>query len=86
MLNAKIVGAKIASLRKKNELSQEKLADMLRISPQAISKWENGHTLPETSLLPVLSQIFNSTIDEIIMPAYTFDIEIEIEKPSVLEQ
>ena len=86
MLNSNKVGLKISSMRKKVGLSQEKLAEMLCISPQAISKWENGHTLPETSLLPVLSQIFGCTIDEIIMPAYTFDEKIEETKPNLLEQ
>ncbi|MDV4149314.1 helix-turn-helix domain-containing protein [Clostridium sp. AL.422] len=85
MLDIKKTGVKIASFRKKNGLSQEKLAEMLCISPQAISKWENGHSLPETSLLPVLSQIFNCTIDEIIMPAYSFDSKIEEQKPNVLQ-
>lgn len=85
MLDIKKVGIKIASLRKKNGLSQERLAEMLCISPQAISKWENGHTLPETSLLPILSQIFGCSIDDVIMPAYSFDLKIEEEKPNVLE-
>ena len=58
MLDNKTVGIKIASLRRAAGYSQEKLAEMLCITPQAVSKWENGHTLPETSLLPVLSQIF----------------------------
>lgn len=79
MLDTKKVGIKIATLRKSTGLSQEKLAEMLHISPQAISKWENGHTLPETTLLPVLSQIFRCTIDDIIMPAYSFDEKIEEE-------
>lgn len=85
MLDIKKVGIKIASLRKKNGLSQERLAEMLCISPQAISKWENGHTLPETSLLPVLSQILGCTIDDMIMPAYSFELKIEEEKPNVLQ-
>lgn len=85
MLDIKKVGIKIALLRKKNELSQERLAEMLCISPQAISKWENGHTLPETSLLPVLSQILGCTIDDMIMPAYSFDLKIEEQKPNVLQ-
>lgn len=85
MLDTKKVGVKIASLRKKIGLSQERLAEMLCISPQAISKWENGHTLPESSLLPVLSQIFSCTIDEIIMQAYSFDSKIEEKKPNVLQ-
>ena len=86
MLDTKKVGVKIATLRKTTGLSQERLAEMLTISPQAISKWENGHTLPETTLLPVLSQIFGCTIDDIIMPAYSFDEKIEEEKPTLLEQ
>lgn len=86
MLDIKKVGIKIALFRKGIGLSQEKLAEMICISPQAISKWENGHSLPETSLLPVLSQIFNCTIDEIIMPAYSFDEKIEEDKPDILEQ
>lgn len=86
MLDTSKVGIRISSMRKKIGLSQEKLAEMLHISPQAISKWENGHTLPETSLLPVLSQIFSCTIDEMIMPAYSFDKKIEDAKPNLLEQ
>ena len=86
MLDTKKVGIKIAAMRKNIGLSQEKLAEIICISPQAISKWENGHTLPETSLLPMLSQIFGCTIDEIIMPAYSFDEKIEAEKPNFLEQ
>lgn len=86
MLDTKKVGIKIAALRKSIGLPQEKLAEMLNISPQAISKWENGHTLPETTLLPKFSQIFQCTIDDIIMPAYSFDEKIEAEKPTHLEQ
>jgi transcriptional regulator with XRE-family HTH domain len=86
MLDTKKVGIKISSQRKSIGLSQEKLAEMLNISPQAISKWENGHTLPETTLLPMLSQIFRCTIDDIIMPAYTLDEKIEAENPTLLEQ
>lgn len=86
MLDLKLVGLKISSFRKKYEMSQERLAELLNISPQAISKWENGHSLPDTATLPVLSQIFNCTIDELIMPAYSLDSRIEEQKPNILEQ
>jgi transcriptional regulator with XRE-family HTH domain len=86
MLDIKKVGIKIALLRKKSGYSQEKLAEMLCVSPQAISKWENGHTLPETSLLPVLAQIFECTIDDIIMLAYSFDEKIEEDKINPLKE
>lgn len=86
MLDLKLVGIKISSFRKKNELSQERLAELLNISPQAISKWENGHSLPDTAMLPILSQIFNCTIDDLIMSAYTYDSKIEEKKPNIIEQ
>jgi len=68
MLNNIGVGNHIAFLRKENGFTQEELAEKLGISPQAISKWENGHTLPETALLPLLSRLLNSSIDSILMP------------------
>jgi len=67
MLNNIGVGNHIAALRKQNGFTQEELAEKLGISAQAISKWENGHTLPETALLPVLSKLLNSSIDTILM-------------------
>jgi transcriptional regulator with XRE-family HTH domain len=68
MLDNTIVGNQIASLRKQNNLTQDELAEKLGITAQAISKWENGHTLPETMLLPLLSEIFHCSIDSILMP------------------
>ena len=62
------VGNRIAFLRKQNDFTQEELAVKLNITAQAISKWENGHTLPETALLPLLSKHLNSSIDSILMP------------------
>ncbi len=46
----------------------EKLAELLSVSPQAISKWENGKNLPETATLPSIAQIFNCSIDSILNP------------------
>lgn len=61
------IGNKILLLRKRNGFTQEELAEKLEISAQAISKWENGHTLPETALLPALARLLNSSIDSILM-------------------
>lgn len=85
MFDTKQFGKRIAFLRKQNGMSQERLAELLCISPQAISKWENGHTTPEAALLPVLAQIFQCCIDAIIMPAYLFDPEIEEKKPNKID-
>ncbi len=73
MLDINKIGTQIYNLRKNSGYSQEKLADLLRISPQAISKWENGHSLPDTYLLPLLAQIFDCTIDEIIIPEFSLE-------------
>ena len=68
MLDNVSVGNQILLLRKRNGFTQEELAEKLGISAQAISKWENGHAMPETALLPLLAKLFNSSIDSILMP------------------
>ena len=62
-------GKQIALLRKNLELTQEDVAGKLNISPQAVSKWENGHTMPELSLLVGLSELLGCTIDQILYPS-----------------
>ncbi len=68
MLDNIVVGKQIAFLRKQANFTQEELAVKLGITAQAISKWENGHTLPETTLLPLLAGLFNCTIDSVLLP------------------
>ena len=41
-MNAKMIGATISTLRKKNQLTQAELAEKLNISNKTVSKWENG--------------------------------------------
>ena len=57
---------KIQILRKNKNMSQEKLADKLNISRQAVQKWENGESLPDISNLIQLSNIFNITLDRLL--------------------
>lgn len=61
------IGVKLRGLRKKMRLTQEELAEKMGMSPQAISKWENGHCLPETAVLPKLTSILNTTIDDMLI-------------------
>ncbi len=61
-------GMQIALLRKSRAITQEELAQKLSVSPQAVSKWENGHAMPEISMLVELAKILNVTIDEILLP------------------
>ncbi|MBE6762472.1 MAG: helix-turn-helix transcriptional regulator [Ruminococcaceae bacterium] len=60
------IGEKIKELRKAQDVTQEKLADYLNISFQAISKWENGLALPDITLLPKLANFFGVSADELL--------------------
>ena len=60
------IGKRIAEYRKKKGLKQDELAEMLGVSPQAVSKWENDLSCPDISLLPELSRILGISIDEIV--------------------
>ncbi len=59
------IGLKIKQLRLKAGLTQEQLAVKLGVSAQSISKWETAVTMPDISLLPLLSGELGVTIDEI---------------------
>lgn len=60
------IGEKIKTLRKAQDMTQEKLADYLNISYQAVSKWENGLALPDVTLIPALSNFFGVSADYLL--------------------
>ena len=60
------IGEKIKELRKKNDLTQEKLADYLCVSYQAVSKWECGLDSPDISLIAPLTRLFHVSADELL--------------------
>ncbi len=57
-----IFGLQLAKLRREKNVTQEQIADYLGVSPQAISKWENG-SYPNGDLLPRLADYFGVSID-----------------------
>lgn len=57
---------KIVVLRKKNNLSQEALAEKLNMSRQAISKWESGNSYPDMNTMLKVCDILNCTLDELL--------------------
>ena len=57
---------KIIHLRLVNNLSQEELASVLKVSRQSLSKWENGETLPPLTAIKQLCSLFKVTADELI--------------------
>ena len=60
------MGNRIGMLRRRKELKQDALAEMLGVSPQAVSKWENDQTCPDISLLPKLAKILGVSVDELL--------------------
>jgi len=60
------IGKYIQFLRKQKGLSQKELADKLNISFQAVSKWENGESLPDIGVLLDLAFILDTTTDKIL--------------------
>ncbi len=60
------LGKRIAAHRKALGLTQDALAEQLGITAQAISKWENGQSCPDITMLPKLAEIFRCTTDELL--------------------
>jgi transcriptional regulator with XRE-family HTH domain len=60
------IGKRIRDLRKKNDLTQEKLADYLGVSYQAVSKWETGVSSPDLSLIRPLTKLLRVSADELL--------------------
>ena len=56
----------INRLREKNNLTQEQFAERLHVTRQAVSRWENGETLPSTEQLKVLSKEFGISINTLL--------------------
>ena len=56
----------ILELRTKKGLSQDELAEKIMVTRQAVSRWENGETIPNTETLKLLSKEFNVTINTLL--------------------
>ena len=56
----------IYELRTKNGLSQDELAEKVFVTRQAVSRWENGDTVPNTETLKLLSGLFNVSINTLL--------------------
>lgn len=60
------LGQRIAYYRKKEQMTQEQLAEKCSVSAQAVSKWENDITAPDINLLPTLAVLFKISCDELL--------------------
>ena len=65
-MNTENIGALISKLRKEKGMTQQELADKLKITDKAVSKWERDLSFPDVNSLPKLAEIFNVSIDELM--------------------
>ncbi|MBQ8186828.1 MAG: helix-turn-helix transcriptional regulator [Clostridia bacterium] len=57
---------RLKKLRQSSGMTQEQLADLLDVTPQAISRWENGSSMPDVVHLVALANCFEVTLDELL--------------------
>ncbi len=75
MINAIEIGNKISIEREKLGITQTELSSLVFVTPQAISKWENGQSIPSVDVLARLTILFGITVEELL-----FSTETEIEE------
>ena len=65
-LDAKLMGSFLQTERKRMGLTQSELSERLNVSPQAVSNWERGETLPDVSVLLDLAETLHCSVDAIL--------------------
>ena len=65
-MNQERIGKFISELRKEKSMTQDQLAEKLGITDKSISRWENGKTMPDLSMLTILSRELNVEISELL--------------------
>lgn len=66
MFDIKRFGAYLSRLRKNRDMTQMELADILNVTRQCVSKYENGDSFPDISVLLVIADTFNISLDNLI--------------------
>ena len=75
MIDMEKFAKRLAALRRERGYTGEGLAQRLQVSPQAVSKWENGRCLPETAILPELAKALDCSIDSLLLPGELLILE-----------
>lgn len=85
-IDKKEFGAFICALRKEQGLTQKELAEKLFISDKAVSKWETGASIPDTSLLIPLAELLDVTVTELLECRRSEKETLKAEEAEVLVQ
>lgn len=72
--NAKAYGEKLRTLRMKEGLSQEKVAEIVGMSQQSVGSWEMGINWPNLTDLPVLARLYNCSVGDLVPDPLDDDI------------
>lgn len=65
-MNQVKIGKFIAECRKKNNLTQKQLAEILNLTDRAISKWETGKSMPDSSIMLELCSVLKITVNDLL--------------------
>ncbi len=60
------IGNQISNLRKEQQLTQEKFAELFHVTRQTVSNWENGKSYPDLQTLIKISDSFNISLDTLL--------------------
>lgn len=77
------LGDKIQMLRKKSSLSQEKFAEIMNVSRQAVSKWELDQSYPEMNKLIDISDYFGISLDYLVRDINTDNTSVNDKRLSI---
>ena len=77
------VGEQIATQRKKLNMTQTQLAELLHVSNKSVSRWENGTTMPDISLLIPLSEILQVSLNDLLGAEVDESVKEELLKDTV---
>jgi transcriptional regulator with XRE-family HTH domain len=73
----KMLSKRIKQLREENSLSQQKLAETLGVTQQAVAKWEGGKAEPDSTMLLKIADMFNVSLDYLLGKTNIKNYEIE---------
>ncbi len=72
-----MIGDNIKFYRKKNQLTQDDIAEACNVTRQAVSKWENGKSLPDIVSIIRMSELYDLSLDELLKGDATLLNKIE---------
>ncbi|MDB1922111.1 MULTISPECIES: helix-turn-helix transcriptional regulator [Clostridium] len=78
-MDTKKIGRFIADARKKKKLTQAELGEYLNVTDKAVSKWECGKCLPDSSLFEEISKVLEVSMSELLKGEYIEEENVEVE-------